>query len=55
MLVDELLLILLVDDLISLALSQSVVDILDGLEADGLAVTTHVQKELLRLHVHLLS
>lgn len=52
MLVDELLLILLVDDLISLALSEGVVDILDGFEADGLGVATHVEVELLRLHVH---
>lgn len=55
MLVDELLLILLVDHLIGLALGERVVDVLDGLEADGLGVATHVQEELLRLHVHQLG
>lgn len=39
---DECLLILLVDDLVGLALSECVVDVLDGLKADGLGVATHV-------------
>lgn len=55
MLVDELALVLLVDDLVGLALGERVVDVADGVEADGLGVATHVQEELLRLHVHQLG
>jgi UTP-glucose-1-phosphate uridylyltransferase len=52
---DQRLLVLLVDDLVGLALSECVVDVLDGFEADGLGVPAHVQEQLLRLHVHQLS
>lgn len=50
--VDELLLVLLVDDLVSLALGERAVDVLDGFEANGLGLPGEVEEELLRLHVH---
>lgn len=52
MVIDELFLVLLVDDLISLALGERIVDVLDGFEADCLGLLGKIQEQLLRLHVH---
>ena len=52
MVIDELFLILLINNLVSFALGQRIVDILDGFEADGLGLLGEIHEQLLRLHVH---
>lgn len=52
---DELGLVLLVDDLIGLALGESMIDILDGLVAYGFGLLGEIKKQLQGFDIHTLD